>query len=155
MHFSEKLYWKLLPIFRSNVFQDNRICFYKLCLLLTQIVFRANMKKPWPFSVSSQRWTTLVSIARYFLFPWNQWNWIRRQKVTACLPDFLLINTLVNIVINALYFQDISSAGEVLPSSTTFSLESKSEGRQLLLGNSFFQENEFLIYSLLAINLSS
>ena len=56
---------------------------------------------------------------------------------------------------NALYFQDISSAGEVLPSSTTFSLESKSEGRQLLLGNSFFQENEFLIYSLLAINLSS
>ena len=155
MYFSEKLYWKLLPIFRSNFFQDNHICFYNLCLFLTQIVFRANIKKPWPFLVSSQRWITLVSIARYFLFPWNQWNWMRRQKVTPCLPDFLLINTLVNIVINALYFQDISSAGEVLPSSTTFSLESKSEGRQLLLGNSFFQENEFLIYSLLAINLSS
>ena len=80
---------------------------------------------------------------------------MRRQKVTPCLPDFLLINTLVNIVINALYFQGISSAGEVLPSSTTFSLESKSEGRPLLLDNYIFQENKFLIYSLLAINLSS
>ena len=143
MHFSEKLYWKILPILRSSFFQDNHICFYNLCLFLTQIVFRANIKKSWPFSVSSQRWTTLVSTAPYFLFPWNQWNWMRRQNVTPCLPDFLLINNLVNTVKNALYFQDISSATEVLPRSTTFLLESKSEGRQLLLGITFSRKISF------------